>query len=128
MGIRSNMGMLAEALKEVGGRYQELAREREENQQDYTVLVWLRPLVRSEFEAFRSALEQYRTPQDGELPPVEKWPIVGPRQSAAAVFVVPASSADVAARRINTYVNGALLEAGILVDKYFSIEVVPSEQ
>lgn len=117
---------LGEAAGRVGAEYRDVEIERHEPTRQYDAVVYVRPLVRAEFDRFSARIGEHTTggQEDEDLGDA---PIGLRRQTAALLIGVEAATADAAAARVFKLVRVCLQEAEVLVESDLKIEVRPTE-
>ena len=124
--VVGHLSSFGEACGRVAAEYKDVELEqRGEPKRLYDAVVYVRPLVRAEFDRFSARLREHTTGADDE--PLGDAPI-GLRRSTGAVLIgVEAATVDAAAVRVLKLVRTCLQEANVVVTADLQLEVREAE-
>jgi hypothetical protein len=111
--IGATLLQLGQALGHVASEYRDLAREQEDEQQNFGVLLYLAPLTRRESEALRLRIVQNERVERT----ADRVPAAVPPRHLLLMVEVPAPSGDAAVARVLDVVRSALHDEHLVLDR-----------
>jgi hypothetical protein len=118
---------LGEAARRLGAEYKDVEIERHEPKRSYDAVVYLRPLVRAEFDRYSAVIVEH-TQGATEDEEISDAPIGLRRSTGAMLIGVEATTADAAAARVLSLVRSCLQEAQVRVECDLQLEVRPTDE